>query len=258
MRLKNKRILITGASSGIGEAVAKACAREGANVILLSEREAELKNVESAIREEGGDARCVVADLNRQEQVDGLIPRLEREIGAIDVLINNAGVGWSGRLPTLTMAKLRFVMEINFFGMLSLSQQALVAMGGRGEGRIINVSSASGRFGLPGVSAYVASKGACHTFTAALRVEGRPLGVLVSEVLPVSTSTPFFDNAEGKKYKPKGVVQTTEQVAKSIVRCVCSRRPKAEVLPFPLVRLAFVIDALFPGALDRLLGKDYG
>jgi short-subunit dehydrogenase len=76
-------------------------------------------------------------------------------------------------------------------------------------------------------------------------------------VLPISTSTPFFENAEGNKYEPKGVVQTTEQVAKSIVRCACSPRPKAEILPYPLVRLAFMIDALFPGLIDKLLGKDH-
>ncbi len=257
MRLQNKRILITGASSGIGEAMAKACAREGADVILLSHHLQDLQKVTDAIRQSGGKAHSILTDLSQQEQVDGLIPRLEREIGEIDTLINNAGLGWGGMIPDVAMQDLRLVFEVNFFGMFNLCKQALTVMGSRRRGHIINVTSASGRFGLPGVSAYAASKGACHTFTSGLRVEGRLLGVYVTEALPISVSTPFFDTMEGKKFKPKGVVQTPEKVAESIVRCVCSRRPKAEVLPFPLIRLAFVIDAMFPGLLDRLLGKDH-
>lgn len=257
MRLQNKRILVTGASSGIGEAVAKACAHEGAEVILLSECRQDLEKVAVAIGQSGGKALPMVVDLNHQEQVDGLIPRLEQELGAIDILINNAGVGLGGLVSDISMKGLRFVFEVNFLGLFNLCQQALIAMGSRQKGHIINVTSASGRFGLPGVSAYVASKGACHIFTSALRSEAKLLGVAVSEVLPISTSTAFFDRLEGKQYKPKGVVQTPEKVAECIVRCACSRRPQAEVLPYPLIRLAFVIDAMLPGWLDRFLGKDH-
>ncbi len=255
MRLQGRRILVTGASSGIGEAVAKACVREGAEVILLSEREQEVNAVAEALRQSGGKATAVTVNLAVEAEVAGLIARLESELGEIDTLINNAGIGLGSRIPDITLKGLRLVMEVNYFGMFSLCQQALVAMGKRKQGRVINITSASGRFGLPGVSAYVSSKGAAHTFTSALRIEGKPLGVFVSEVLPVSTSTRFFESVEGKKYQPKGVVQTPETVANAIVKCACSRRPRAEVLPYPPVRLAFVVDALFPGLLDRFLDK---
>ena len=103
----------------------------------------------------------------------------------------------------------------------------LPRMAQRGSGRIINVSSAAAQFGCASFSAYSASKAALHAYTQALRIEARVNGVSVSEVIPISVRTPFFDNVKGKAYQPLGVVITAEQVANSIIRCVESDNPCA-------------------------------
>lgn len=251
------RVLITGASSGIGAAAARLFAKGGADVVLVSEREDDLNEVACEIHAAGGKATALVADFSNPEQVEGLIARVEDEGGPLDVLVNNAGVGMGATILNTKPQDLRFLFEVNFFALASLCRQALEVMAKRGQGRIINVSSAAGRIGGPEVGAYAATKGAVHTYTQALRIEARSYGVHVSEALPISVRTQFFDNVKGQKYRPSGVVLTVESVAQSIVRCAQSRRPKAEVLPYRPIRFAFLIDALLPGLLDPILGKDY-
>lgn len=256
MSVQGKRVMITGASSGIGEVTARVFVQAGAEVILTSEREQDLLRVAEELRKSGGKVTPIVVDFTKPEQVAGLWAQAEAQAGgAIEILVNNAGVGLGAKFHEITDRQMRFVMEINFFAMFSLSQQALIAMRERGQGRIINISSSIGRIGLGGVSAYAASKGACHTLTAALRQEAYANGIFVTEVLPVSVSTPFFDNVGGKKYRPTGVVQTPEHVAKCILRCAEARKPRAEVLPYRPVRLAFIADAILPGILDHFLRK---
>ena len=89
-------------------------------------------------------------------------------------------------------------------------------------------------------------------------MEADAYGIFVSEVLPISVRTKFFDNVAGEKYEPGGIILTKEQVAASIVRCVVMKRPPAEVLPYRLVRAAFTLDAMLPGIFDRFMGKAFG
>src|SRR5579871_1658085 len=257
LNLKDQRILITGASSGIGEATARLLASAGASVALVSEREAELNAVVQAIGDAGGRALAWVADFSQPEQVEGLVCRVEEQFGPLDALVNNAGVGM--RIPVMDMREenLRFLFEVNFFALASLCQQALRAMAPRKQGRIVNVSSATAYFGCANMSAYSAAKGAVHTYTQALRGEALEMGIHVSEILPISVQTPFFDNVKEGKYRPRGVVLTVEAVAKSIVRCLAARNPRPEVLPYLPVRAVFVLNTLLPGILDRLAAKRF-
>jgi short-subunit dehydrogenase len=245
-------VLITGASSGIGEAAARLFATSGAQVVLVSERADDLHNVANSIQEAGGKAIPVVADLSRPEQVAGLIGRVEEQAGPLDILINNAGVGIGESILEMKEEDLRFVFEVNFIALASLCRQAFARMAERKQGRIINLSSSAGRLGLPGVSAYSASKGAVHNFTRSLRIEARPYGIHVTEVLPISVRTQFFDNVKGEKYQPGGIVQTAETVAECLLRVATSPRPPAEALPYRPMRLVFAVDALFPGLLEAL------
>src|SRR5947209_16760522 len=169
-----------------------------------------------------------------------------------------AGVGLQARLLEESLADVRVLFEVNFFAVASLCRQALRSMGARGRGHLINVSSAAARRGLPRLNAYAASKGAVHTFTQAIRMEARPLGVAVSEVLPVSTASCFFEraaNRAGVEYRPGGPIQTPEQVAAAILRC--ARRPVAEVYPSRMVLPANGLEALAPNLVDRLLAWYY-
>lgn len=257
LNLSGRRILITGASSGIGEAAARQFAQVGAEVVIVSERDDDLHNVATSINQFGGKATAIVADFSKPEQVEGLFARAEEQIGTIDTLVNNAGLGLGASILETTPTKLRFLFEVNFFALWELSRQALAAMAPRRNGRIINVSSAAGRFGSPNVAAYSATKGAVHAFTQALRIEASAYNVHVSEVLPISVRTKFFEHVEGEKYKPRGVVLTTESVARSIVTCVASSRPKAEVLPFRPIGLWFGLDALAPGFTAWLSRREF-
>lgn len=251
------KVLVTGASSGIGEAVARLFAQKGAQVVIVSEQDRELHRVAEEINANDGKAVPLVADFSKPEQVEGLIARAEEAVGPLDVLVNNAGVGLGATILETRPEQLRFLFEVNFFALASLCRQALAVMAPRRSGRIINVSSAAGRFGSPTVGAYSATKGAVHAYTQALRIEASIYNIFVSEVLPISVRTKFFENVQGKKYKPSGIVLTTEVVAQSIVNCAYAPRPRAEVLPYRMVGLAFVLDALFPGLTARFAMSRY-
>jgi hypothetical protein len=245
-RLYDKRVLITGASSGIGEAAAREFARQGAIVVIVSEKAEELHAVAQSIRDSGGQATAIVVDLSRPEEVRDLVPRTEALVGPLDVLVNNAGIGLGATILEMRQEQMRLPFEVNFFALAELCKQALTTMSARRSGRIINVSSAAALFGSPSVSAYSASKGAVHAFSMALRTEASLFGVYVSEVLPVSVRTRFFDSVQGEKYHPSGVMLTSEKVALSIVQCAASAHPPAEVQPYFPIRFIFVLTALFP------------
>ncbi len=244
--------MVTGASSGIGEATARLLAERGATVICTSEREPDLKRVTDSIRDAGGNAVPVVVDFSKPEAVDGLIEKLETNVGPIDVLINNAGVGMRAQVTERPFADTRFVLEVNFFAVASLCSQLLPRMYSRNSGRIINVSSAAGQFGCAGMSAYSASKGAIHAYSQAVRVEALAHNVYISEVVPISVRTAFFQNVRGKTYKPLGIVLTVESVAKCIVNCAERNKPAAEVWPYFWIRMVFILNAFFPGLFVKL------
>ena len=250
-------VLVTGASSGIGEAVARHFAKIGAQVVLVSEQEEALNRIVSSIREENGIAFALVADFSKRDQVSGLVAKAESQIGNLDVLVNNAGIGLGAKIIETKAEDLRLLFEVNFFALAELCQQALKVMTPRSSGRIINVSSAAGRFGSPGVSSYSATKGAVHAYTQSLRIEAAQNGIFVTEILPISVKTSFFDRAKGRRYQPSGVILTPEYVADQIVKCAHSKRPLAEILPYRPVRLAFVLETLLPSFMARYMIKKW-
>ncbi len=251
MQVAGTRILITGASSGIGEALSKLMAKHGARVILVSENQTELQRVTRDIAATGGDAVSVTLDLTSSDRA-GAIARLEAEHGPIDVLINNAGMGLGAAVTETKDKDLRLVFELNFFASFDLARQALQQMRSRQRGVIVNVTSAAARLGSPGISVYSATKGAVHAFSQALRIEAAASGIQVCECLPISVQTKFFANARGSKYTPGGVVITPERVAFTIYRAISRNQVPCEILPFRPIRLAFVLDACLPGVLPSL------
>ena len=210
--MKNRTVLVTGASSGIGEAAALAMAVLGATVVITSEREDDLlkaaQRINDAAAAAGGKALPIVVDFSKPDQVSDLAARAEALAGPIDTVVNNAGVGMRCLIGERPFEDTRFVLEVNFFALASLCTQFLQRMQERKSGRIINISSAAGQFGCANMSTYSASKGAVHAYTQAMRVEARVHNIWVSEVVPISVRTPFFERARGKAYRPLGVVIT--------------------------------------------------
>jgi NAD(P)-dependent dehydrogenase (short-subunit alcohol dehydrogenase family) len=212
--LKGRVALVTGASSGIGEATARELASRGAAVVLASRDAERLEALRREISASGGRALAVKTDISDAGSVDAMVRGTVEAFGSIDILVNNAGLGLSGRVAELRAGDLRYVFEVNTIGPLNCIQAALTHM--RGGGRIINVSSVVGRRSIPKVGGYCATKFALNALSDALRVEIADRGITVTSVYPGTTRTAFRENSrrtkdEKRGWRPKGV--TPEKVA---------------------------------------------
>ena len=241
-------VAVTGASSGIGRATSIHLAAAGYGVVLASEQPAALRQVQDEIRTAGGRAEVVDLDLLDGAAVTRLYADVVERVGFCEVVVNNAGIGLHKTLEESTDAEFQRVFAVNFFSMVTICRSAVEAMKREGRGHLINVSSASARRSLERMSAYGASKGAAHCFSQALRAEVAEHGIAVSEILPISVSTPFFQAAG---YKPKGFVQTPESIAALIERAIQTR--EAEICSSAMTRWGFVLDSMAPNLVARLM-----
>jgi short-subunit dehydrogenase len=249
-----KRALVTGATSGIGRATAELLAAKGIEIGVLAESPNLVDSTVQALRDAGGKAFPVYADLSLQGDVSGLIDRIEADRGPVDLLVNNAGIGMQADILEVRNEDLRLLFDVNYFAMVNLSRDVLHHMARRRHGYIINVSSTAARRGLPGMGIYASTKAAMHTFTQALRVEGRASGVHVVEILPMSVRTPFFNNAVNRSpqaYESGSFVISPEMVAKRILKAI--RRPVPEIYTSTLSRIILALDAMNPKWFDAIL-----
>ena len=210
-------VLVTGASSGIGAATAVAFAEAGHTVGVCARREDRLAEV---VERCGPDARMWVADLADLDSLDGLIARVDDELGGIDVLVNNAGVPKRRRVQAMVPGDVEGVMAMNYFSPVRLTLAALPRMVGRGRGEIINVSSMGVHSAAFGVGAYAATKAALELFTEALYLELAGTGVRTRVVVPGTTRTEFSEEKPGNdpsmtRNAPNAA--TAEQVAAAIL-----------------------------------------
>jgi len=185
--------LVTGASSGIGSALALRLAREGARVALVARREAELEGVASRIRAASGEALVLPCDVGEPDQVASAASRALDHFGAIDLLVNNAGYGHHRRFLEWEVADIEHMLRVNYLGSVCFTKALLPRMVERGRGWLVFVASVAGRIGLPDESAYSASKFALVGLAEALSLELEEHGVHVLTVCPGAIRTPFFD-----------------------------------------------------------------
>ena len=252
--LKGKVALVTGASSGIGEAAARALAERGAAVTLVARNEERLGFIAREIIAAGGRALAVETDVTDKDSVRDTVERTVEQFGTLDVLVNNAGLGLSGRVAELRPEDLRYVFEVNMLGPLNCLQASLPHM--RRGGRIINVSSVVGKRAIPKVGGYCATKFALNALSDSLRVEVADRGITVTSVYPGTTRTAFRENSrrtkdEKRGWRPKGV--TPEKVAEKISDAAESGgRDRYVTLPD---RLFIVGTILAPGLFDRALRR---
>jgi short-subunit dehydrogenase len=250
------RAVITGGTSGIGLATAELFARKGVEVGVLSENFDHIERAVRTIRNEGGRAFPLHVDLSVPDQAREVMSKIESEHGPVDLLINNAGIGLQADIPEVTERDLRLLFEVNFIAMALLSRDAFRLMAERGYGQIVNVSSAAARRTLPGLSVYGSTKAAMHAFTQALRVEGRRAGIRVTEILPMSVRTPFFENAHNRSERSYAVGSfstTPERLAQKIYDA--TRKPVPEVYTSGLARIVLGLDACFPKIMDAILTR---
>jgi NAD(P)-dependent dehydrogenase (short-subunit alcohol dehydrogenase family) len=250
--LEGKVAVVTGVSSGIGEATARALAGRGASVVLAARNEEKLRFVGREIVAAGGRALVVKTDITDRDSVEAMVERSVEEFGALDTLVNNAGLGLSGRVEDLRADDLRYLFEVNVVGPLLCVQAALPHI--RWGGRIINVSSVIGKRAIPKVGGYCATKSALNALSDTLRVEIADQGITVTSVYPGTTRTAFRENSrrtkdERRGWRPRGV--TPEKVAQKIADAAESGGRDLYVT-FP-DRLFVAATTLAPGLFDRLL-----
>lgn len=216
MELRDKNVVITGASSGIGRATALEMARRGANVVLAARRAEQLEDVAAQCRAMGVRALAVPTDVTKPEDCR----RLMDTTGEVDVLVNNAGFAVLGPIADADPAVLREMMDTNYFGTVNCTQAALPRMLARRSGTIVNLGSITGLMGFARMSGYCATKFALTGFTEAVRDEVIGSGVKVALVCPGTTETEFFVRAE--KGKMPGASRLMAAVKpERVARAVC-------------------------------------
>ncbi len=249
MRLKGSVVAITGASSGIGEATALAFARKGSRLALGARRLERLNAVAQRCRDKGSpDVSTRRLDVGRATDARAFVASALRDHERIDVLVNNAGLGWMGRLHEMPDEKVDELIATNLAGVIATTQAALPSMLERRSGVIINVASVVGFRAAPYSAVYSATKHAVIGLSHALRGELSGSGVKVCVVYPASTKTDFFATTEA----PVGPQYSAAWVARLIVRTARFPRRDAMVLPYRLVHLA---EPVFGGLLDHSIGE---
>ena len=195
--LANKIALITGSSSGIGAGVANAFAAEGASVVVnypLDSEYEKANEVVDQIKEGGGDAIALKADVSEQAEIEALVKQTEKHFGRVDILVNNAGIATSAPVESLPVAEWDRLFAIHVRGTFLTTQSVLPGMYERDYGKIINTASQLAYKGAPGFSHYTAAKGAVLSFTRSLALEIGERNLNANAVAPGATLTPILED----------------------------------------------------------------
>lgn len=255
--LSGKVVVVTGASMGIGEAIAKLFADRGASIVLLSR---DAGRVEAARHRVGHTERtlAMACDVRHREEIDRVIGLTLHHFDRIDVWVNNAGHGLLDSVAEVDLATCRDMFDTNFFGTLSAMQAVIPVMKEQGFGAIVNISSVAGHIPIPFHSLYSATKFAMNAMGKAARVELQRSGIHVMTVCPGYVRTAFGQNAvrgkEAKQVRPASTRgATAERVARAVYRGYVKR--KREVVVPWIMHFVIKIYQLFPGLVEWGMGR---
>ncbi|MDB4938082.1 MAG: Oxidoreductase, short-chain dehydrogenase/reductase family [Labilithrix sp.] len=224
-----KTVLVTGASSGIGRALAVELARRGAHVMAAARREPELTKLCAEIAASGGKASFTVCDVADPKAAAELVRSTDRELGSLDMVISNAGVGGSTHSARLDVESVSRMIDINVRGAIAPLVAAIPIMLAQKHGQLVGVSSLAGRRALPTAAAYNATKAALSTFLETLRMDLDPAGIKVTDVQPGFVSTDM--TAKNEFRMP--FIWTPEKAATFVVDRL-ERAPRIIAFPLPL------------------------
>lgn len=257
-KLAGKRILLTGASSGIGRALAGALAARGARLLLTARREDRLRTLVAELDAAGAEhlPEILAGDVTEPRIQRELVHAAERQLGGLDAVINCAGIGAVGPFEEADSERARTVFEVNFFAPLELTRAALPLLKLGVDPIIVNISSVLGHRAVPFKSEYCASKFALHGWSDALRAELAPSGVDVLLISPSTTDSDFFDNlledrstGDHKGSRP----MPPTQVARATVRAM--ERGRHEVILSPGGKALVWFDRLLPGLANWVMAQ---
>ena len=227
MNLDGAVVVVTGASSGIGEAAAVRFSRASGRVVVAARRLELLEALADRIAAHGGEALPVRCDVTSPADVAALVERVDEAYGRIDVLVNNAGIPGGGPFREVPIERLEHVIEVNVLGVIRVTKAFLPMLLERRSGHIVNVASLAGRFATAGISVYGASKHAVVALSESLYYELEPFGIRVTSVNPGFTRTEGFPQDD----IPSRLVMTADRVARTIVAVV--RHDRAPEVSIP-------------------------
>lgn len=257
---KNKTVIITGASSGIGKACAEEFAKQGANLVLGARQYVTLCQITEDLEQKYNiKAVAVQCDVSKEDECEYLIKQAKLTFNRIDVLINNAGISMRALFKDLDLVVLKNLMDVNFWGTVYCTKYALPELL-KQQGSVVGVSSIAGYRGLPGRTGYSASKFAMNGFLEALRVENLKTGLHVMVAAPGFTASNIRNTAlakdgssQGESSLDEGKMMTSEEVAAIIVSGVQDR--KRTLVMTSQGKLAVFMNKLFPAWVDTQVYK---
>lgn len=196
MQIKNSIIIVTGASGGIGLALARALSKEGAKVVLAARSADKLKEIEKEIP----NSFAIKTDMTKPKDVAALITKTKKKFGRIDILVNNAGQGLGSPIEKVNIDDYKKIVDLNVFSVLRAMQAVIPIMRAQGGGMILNISSRVSKNYFPGIGAYASTKYALNAISLTARQELQKDKIIVSVFHPKMTATGFGRNARGEKY----------------------------------------------------------
>jgi short-subunit dehydrogenase len=236
-------VIVTGASSGIGRALAERLGLVGYRVGLIARRREPLRAAAAAIASSGGQAVAAVADVSDRSELRAAVAEIERSLGSTDVMVANAGYGVPTRLDPLNTVEVEYTIRVNLLGVIYSIEAVLPGMLARKSGHLLAISSLGAFKGMPGESAYCASKAAVNAYMEGLRIALRSKGVVVTTVCPGFVDTPMTPMDCARPF-----LMSADRAATRIARLIAARR--GGVVRFPLaMSLLMSLFARLPDAL---------
>lgn len=251
--LQDQVLIVTGASSGIGEATALEAAKAGMNLVLGARRMDRLNAVAERIRGMGRKAVCVSCDVDKDEDVRNLVDVAFKEFGRVDAAFANAGYGFFEAVLSTDVAKARAMFETNYWGTVRVIMEVVPHFVKQGRGHILINSSAASEMTPPYFGHYGATKAAQDSLAGALRAEMSPKGVHVTSVHPIGTASEFVAIAKDRSSNPPQTpntpgffMQSSEQVGRKVVKAMKKGNPPPEVWPNPFMPYLLGVMTMFP------------
>ncbi|WP_338776965.1 SDR family oxidoreductase [Metabacillus sp. FJAT-52054] len=259
MNLKNKVVYITGASGGIGEAMARKTAAAGAVPVLFARREDRLHALAMELKQTyGTEAKYAKMDVSDTTGISPVFEQLLAETGRIDVLINNAGFGVFKTVEESTLQEMEGMFEVNVFGLIACTKAVLPAMKKQGSGHIINIASQAGKIATPKSSLYAATKHAVLGFSNSLRMECSGTGIKVTTVNPGPIKTNFFETADESGDYTKNVERwmlSPDYVADKVIGSMV--KYKREINLPRWMNAGSTMYQIAPGLVEKLAGNAF-
>ncbi|MCB0804749.1 MAG: SDR family oxidoreductase [Bacteroidales bacterium] len=255
--MKNKVVVITGASSGIGKSLAEKFAEKGSKIVIAARRTEELENLKNDLENQGVEVLAVKTDVSKEPDCENLVAEAVKRFNRIDILINNAGISMRALFEDVHLDVIRRLMDVNFWGTVYCTKYALPHVL-QTKGSIVGVSSIAGYKGLPGRTGYSASKFAMHGFLEVLRIENMKKGLHVLIACPGFTASNIRKSSlvadgsqQGESPRAEAKMMSSDEVATRILLAIHKKKHRLVLTTNGI--LTVTLNKFFPRLMDRMV-----